>query len=364
MKINEVISYLDSKFGLGLQEDYDNCGFLIGDRQTEIKGALIAVDLTLAVVEEAIANNCNLIVTHHPFIFSGIKSVTTDSAVGQMIYLLIHNNISVYAAHTNLDNLSTGVNAVLAKKLGVMDAKILRPMADKLRKLVVYVPVDYAEAVRAALFETGAGSIGNYDCCSFNVEGVGMFRAADGATPFVGQVGELHSEKEVEVAVVYPTIYESRILKRLKEVHPYEEPAYDCVPLTNKWQQVGAGMVGTLEQPMPTLEFLEKLKKVLGLPMIRHSELCKSEVKTVAFCGGAGSFLIGDAKGAKADIYLTGDLKYHDFQQANNALIIADIGHYESEQFVKELIYWEMSKKFSNFVSRISAQNKGFVLYI
>ena len=364
MKIKDVVSYLDNRFQPALQESYDNSGFLLGDRNVNIQGVLVAVDLTMDVIDEALQYGCNLIVTHHPFIFSGVKRITTDSLTGQMIYRLVQNNMSVYAAHTNLDNLSTGVNAILAKKLGITDTKILAPVQDKLHKLVVYVPKDYADDVRNALFKAGAGGIGNYDCCSYNSVGQGTFRAGDGANPFVGEVGQLHTEDEIRIEVVYPVMNERRILQSLKAVHPYEEPAYDCIPLVNLWDTVGAGMVGVLPVPMPVTDFLYKVKEVLGLPMLRHSELCTDEVRTVAICGGAGSFLIGNAKAAKADIYLTGDLKYHDFQQAENTIILADIGHFESEQFVKELICWEISEKFRNFVSRISAESRGFVLYI
>ena len=364
MKINEVISYLDNRIPPALQESYDNSGFLLGNRNVDIKGVLVAVDLTMEVIDEALQYDCNLIVTHHPFIFSGVKCVTTDSLTGRMIYRLVQNNISVYAAHTNLDNLSTGVNAILAKKIGVIDTKILAPMHGKLRKLVVYVPKDYANKVRDALFEAGAGGIGNYDCCSFNTFGQGTFRAGDGTNPFVGEQGKLHTETEERVEVIYPVMNEYKILQSLKAVHPYEEPAYDCISLTNPWCTMGAGMIGSLPEPMLTTEFLEKVKDVLGIPMLRHSDLCSAEVRTVAICGGSGSFLISNAKAAKADIYLTGDLKYHDFQQAENAIILADIGHFESEQFVKELICWEISEKFRNFVSRISAKSRGFVLYI
>jgi dinuclear metal center YbgI/SA1388 family protein len=364
MKIKEVVSYLNSKYPLGYQESYDNSGFQLGDDTEDIKGALIAVDLTLEVIHEAIEKGCNLIVTHHPFIFSGLKRITPQTYTGKMVYMLIKNNISVYAAHTNLDNLMHGVNGILSSKIGLEKTTILRPMSGKLRKLVVYCPVDYAEQVRAAMFQGGAGCIGNYDSCSFTSEGTGTFRAGDDAHPFVGEMGKLHFEKEVRIEVVYPTVNERQIISLMKDAHPYEEPAYDCLDLANPWNQVGAGMIGTLPTAMPTKEFLKKLKEVLNIPVVRHSELCKDTVQSVALCGGAGSFLIGDAKAQKADIYLTGDLKYHDFQQAENTIIIADIGHYESEQYTKELIFLDMSEKFSNFATQISTKSSGFVDYI
>ncbi len=364
MKIDEVISYFERRIPLKFQESYDNSGLLLGDRQENILGALIAIDLTVEVIEEAIHNDCNLIITHHPFIFSGIKHVTSDSEIGKMIYMLIRNNIAVYVAHTNLDNIREGINGILAKKINLTKTHILRPMQNQLRKLIVYCPLQYAEKVRSTLFEIGAGCIGNYDMCSFNVEGNGTFRAGNNSYPFVGEKGRVHIEKEIRIEVIYPAYIEHRMIEKMREVHPYEEPAYDCIPLTNDLETVGAGMIGELEHPMRVLDFLNQVKETLQIPIIRHSNLCRETIRKVAICGGSGSFLIDDAVRKKADIILTGDLKYHDFQRAEDKIIIVDIGHYESEQFAKELIYSEMSENFSNFVVRISEKGRSFVTYM
>ena len=366
MKISQIIDFLNSRLLPIYQESYDNSGFLVGDPDTELTGVLIALDVTPDVVDEAIQGGFNLIVSHHPLIFGGIKRITTANETGRMLIKLLRGNISVYAAHTNLDNLDWGVNGILAKKLGLEGCRILRPVEGELRKLVTYLPSSHADDVRQALFSTGAGCIGGYDQCSYNSDGYGTFRANEGCDPYCGEIGELHREPETRIEVIYEKRLERKIVQKLVSVHPYEEPAYDCLPVANPLMSVGAGMVGQLPQPMPLDSFLQKVKTTLNLPIVRTSTIKNpgSTIQKVAICGGAGSFLIGDAKSAGADIYLTGDLKYHDFQQAENNIILADIGHYESEQFSKELIYRLISEKFSTFACRISEKNTGFIQYI
>ncbi|MBR1851058.1 MAG: Nif3-like dinuclear metal center hexameric protein [Bacteroidales bacterium] len=258
--IGHVIDHLDHTFPPKYQEDYDNSGFLLGDPTTQYRGTLIAIDLTPQTIGEAIAHNLNLIVTHHPFIFSGLKRITTQTETGRMTIQLIQNNIAVYAAHTNLDNMKNGVNGILAQKLGLTNCHILKPMADN--------------------------------------------------------------------------------------------------------PDLGAGMLGQLPEPMPVADFLNQVKQRLRLPVVRCSNLCRTTIQTVAICGGSGSFLITNAITAHADILLTADLKYHDFQKAEERIILADIGHYESEQFAKEVIYCAISEKFRNFAYRISSAQNGYVHYI
>lgn len=364
MKIREVVEYLNSRLLPVYQESYDNAGFLIGDLERESTGVLVTLDVTESVVDEAIEKNLNLIVSHHPLIFGGIKRITTGDATGRMVTRLIENKIGVYAAHTNLDNLDWGVNGVLCKHLGLEKCKILRPVSGALRKLVTYVPKDKADEVREALFAAGAGGIGGYDCCSYNSEGVGTFRANEGCNPYCGAIGELHHENETRIEVIYESRIEAKLISKLLKTHPYEEPAYDCIPLTNKLESVGAGMVGELSERLKMNDFLDMVKRVTGLTQLRCSELCKDEVKRVAVCGGAGSFLIGDAKGSGADVYLTGDLKYHDFQSAGGDIVLVDIGHFESERFAKELFSFIISEKFSKFACQISERDKGYIYYI
>lgn len=378
MKIREVVDFLNSRFLPIYQESYDNAGFLVGDLQHEISGVLATTDVTDEVIDEAITLGDNLIVCHHPLIFGGLKRLTPEAATSRMVIRLIENGISVYAAHTNLDNLSDGVNGILARKLGLTDCRILRPVENVLRKLVTYVPTADADRVREALFAAGAGGIGDYDCCSYNSDGFGTFRAGDDCHPYCGKIGELHREPETRIEVIYEKRIERKLIQRLMTVHPYEEPAYDCIPLANALSSVGAGMIGRLPSPMPVDDFFAMVKGSLNLPVIRTSnylntskskhqqidESTHSQIQTVALCGGSGAFLIGDAKGCGADIYLTGDLKYHDFQSADGNIILADIGHFESEQFAKEIFYDTISKKFSNFACHISRKDKGFISYI
>ena len=369
MQIREIVEYLNSRFLPVYQESYDNAGLLIGDVAQTAHGVLVTVDVTPDVVDEAIETGANLIVSHHPLIFgSGLKRITPDNETGQMVMHLLQNGIAVYAAHTNLDNLSYGVNGILAEKLGLQKCTILRPLQGELRKLVTYAPVAHAEQVREALFAAGAGGIGAYDHCSWSCDGEGTFRANEGCNPFCGGIGELHHEKEVRIEVIYPSRIERKLLAELRKAHPYEEPAIDCIPLSNRLESVGAGMVGYLPHPTPAGVFLEQTKQRLGIPVIRCSALgtkgSETPIHKVAICGGSGSFLIGDAKACGADIYLTGDLKYHDFQSAEQRIILADIGHYESEQFTKELFYQIISEKFPNFACQISKKDRGYIEYI
>ena len=364
MKIKQVIEYLNSRMLPVYQESYDNAGLLVGDTEQEINGVLVCIDVTPAVVDEAVAMHANLIVSHHPLIFGSLKRITPSNETGRMVMRLLKEDICVYAAHTNLDNLDWGVNGILASKLGLVNCRILRPVEGVLHKLVTYVPRAYADTLRTALFNAGAGGIGAYDHCSWNVDGTGTFRAGDGANPFCGNIGEEHGEEETRIEVVYEKRIEHKLLQHLKEAHPYEEPAYDCIPLANSHDRIGAGMIGMLPEPMDTELFLDMVKERLGLPLLRCSRLCRDRIKKVALCGGSGSFLIGDAKRQGADIFITADLKYHDFQSAENEIILVDAGHFETEQFAKEIFYNIISEKFSNFVCRISEQDRGYICYI
>ena len=365
MKLQEVIDYLNATLMPYYQEDYDNSGFLLGDPQREYTGSLVALDLTPDVIEEAIDKGLNFIVTHHPFLFGkGTRRITTRNETGRMIYRLIENGIAVYAAHTNLDNLRWGVSGILAEKLGVKNCRVLQPKRQLLCKLVTFCPEKQADKVRQALHDAGAGKIGNYSHCSYNMEGEGRFRPEEGSHPFVGKQGEVHREPETRIEVIFEKRLEHKIVEQLLKHHPYEEPAYDILTLENEYPEVGGGVVGELEAAMSTEDFLQMVKQVTGLPVVRCSHLCKPKVQRVALCGGSGSFLIGDAKSAGADIFLTGDLKYHDFQQAEEEIILCDIGHYESEQFAKEIIYRIISEKFCTFACQISDRKHGYVNYI
>jgi len=364
MKLSVIIKLLESKFPLYLQESWDNSGLLLGNPENEINKVLVTLDVTEEVVKEAISKDCELIISHHPVIFNGIKSITGKNATERIVETSIKNKISIYAIHTNLDNSFTGINAILCNKLNLINIKTLVPKRDILRKLVTFCPVNDAEKVRTALFNAGAGHIGNYDRCSFNVPGTGTFRGSENSNPYVGERGKLHYENEIRIETIYPVYLESDVLGALHSAHPYEEVAYDLYNLGNEYLGAGTGMIGELRHEISEPDFLNLLKKTFNTTIIRHSQLAGKKARRITVCSGSGSFLINDAKKAGADFLVTSDLKYHDFFEADSKLVIADVGHYESEQFAKELIYNILIKNFSTFAVLISELNTNSVNYL
>jgi dinuclear metal center YbgI/SA1388 family protein len=364
MKIKDITNYLEKMAPPAYQESYDNAGLITGNKKDELKGVLITLDSTEEIVDEAIQKNANLIIAHHPIIFKGLTKIVGNNYVERTIIKAIKNDIAIYAIHTNLDNVLHGVNAKLCEKLGLQNCKILRPEKGELRKLVTFIPKDHIDSVRNVIFKAGAGHIGNYDCCSFNLQGIGTFKAGEGTSPFVGKKNEIHLEDEIRFESIYPRVYEGNILKALFTAHPYEEVAYDIYPLDNIYEKIGAGMTGELENETDISVFLNTIKENLNTKMIRHTKLVRNKIKRIALCGGAGSFLLKDAIRAKADIFISGDFKYHEFFDTENKIVIADIGHYESEQFTKELIYDILKKKFSNFACFLSEINTNPVNYL
>lgn len=354
MTVAEVAQLIENEAPLSLQENYDNAGLLTGDPNMVITAVLLTIDITEDVIDEAITYGCNMIVAHHPLIFKGLKKLTGADEVQRCVIKALKSDIAIYAAHTNLDNVIHGVNSKIANILELKNCEILLPAQDLLLKLITFVPLQQVELVRKALFEAGAGVIGNYDSCSYNTDGYGTFRAGEGTHPFVGKVGEIHSEAEVRTEVVLPSYKLNKVLNALIQTHPYEEPAYDILPLKNSWKQVGAGVIGELEQPVDSMEFLLNLKSLFNVPVIRHTNIINQKIRRVALCGGAGSFLISQAISAHADIFITGDIKYHEFFQAENKILLADIGHFESEQFTKLIFYEIITKKMPTFAVRIS----------
>lgn len=363
MTIASIISVLERWAPLALQEDYDNCGLQVGDRSAEATAALVTVDCDERTVLEAEREGCNLIICHHPVIFKGLKRLTGSNAVERTIELALRKNIAIYAIHTNLDNVIDGVNGELAKRLGLKPLSVLEPKAHRLRKLVVFVPEAHAEAVRSALFEAGAGHIGAYDQCSFNLSGTGTFRAGEGATPFVGQRGERHAEAEVRVEVIYPVEREAVILQGMRTAHPYEEVAYDIYQLANQDPRIGAGLLGELPEPMAEGDFLRHLKNVLGQPNLRHSAALGRPIKRVAVCGGSGTFLLGKALAAKADALVTADAKYHQFQEPDGRLLLVDAGHWHTEQFTMHAIRDRLVLEKPTFAVRLSGLNTNPIHY-
>lgn len=364
MRIKEILQTIEQLAPLSLQEDFDNSGLQVGDVNREATGALVCIDVTENVIEEAISLDCNLIISHHPLVFKPIKSLTGRTYVERCIMLAIKNDITIYAGHTNLDNAQGGVNYKLAEMLGLQQVRILSPQKGKLLKMVTFVPDTYAEIVRSSLFNAGAGHIGNYDSCSYNLVGEGTYRAGENANPFIGEVGELHYEKEVRIETIIPAYKQDEVLRALLAVHPYEEPAYDFYRLDNNWPSVGSGIVGELPEPLPMQEFLYLLKDVFNLVTVKHSKFHNRDIRDVALCGGSGAFLIPDAIAYGADAFITGEAKYNDFYDVDGKLLLAVVGHYESEICTKEIFFEVITKKYPTFALHKSAFDSNPVKYL
>lgn len=364
MKIKDLIQQLEQLAPPSLQENYDNSGLLIGSKDDETSGAIVCLDCTEEVIDEAIAAGYNLIIAHHPIIFSGLKKINGKNYVERIVIKAIKNNIAIYAIHTNLDNVYAGVNQKIAAKLGLINTRILAPKNQLLCKLVTFAPVSNAEEVRNALFAAGAGNIGKYSECSFSSHGTGTFKAGTGAQPFVGSLNERHSEPEEKIEVILENHLQHAVITALKNAHPYEEVAYDVYPLLNSHQLVGSGLIGDLKAPVDTMEFLKSLKNSMLTSCVRYTKVIKDKVQKIAVCGGSGSFLLNDARANGADIFITADYKYHQFFDADGQLVIADIGHYESEQFTIELIGDFLKDKFPTFAVRLTKVNTNPVNYL
>ena len=357
MKVKELVSELERFAPPSLQESYDNAGLNVGFPDAEITGVLICIDVVPEVVDEAMAKHCNMIVSHHPLIFPSIKRITGGNNVEKSIIKALQNNISIYCGHTNFDKAQNGVSMKMCEKLGLKNCTVLDSEGDTLRKIAVFVPKSHADEVRNAMFSAGAGTIGNYDECSFNVDGTGTFRADKSCNPFVGNIGERHHENEVKIEVICPSYLQSRVITAMLKVHPYEEPAYDIYKLENQWNYVGLGAIGELENEISEEELLEIVKQKFNVGNIRHSAPTGRKVRRIAVCGGSGASFIRTAIAAKADAYITADIKYHDWFLAEGKILLLDIGHYESEQFTKEIFYDVIVKKSINFATYFSDIN-------
>ena len=364
VQIKDIARYLESLAPPSYAESYDNVGLLIGDGNAVVKGVLVSLDCTEEVIEEAIAKGCNVVVSHHPLLFKGLKRLTGANYVERTAIKAIKHDVAVYAIHTNLDSVPDGVNGRIADRIGLVKTRILAPKRNLLMKLVFFVPHDHANTVRNEIFKVGAGVIGNYSGCSFNATGTGTFRPEAGAQPTIGEVETAHEEPETRVEIMFPTYLESAVIRALKTSHPYEEVAYYLHALENENQTVGLGMIGDLSQPMSFDEFLNHLKDTMKLQSIRFTRPKGNQVSRVALCGGSGSFLLPQAKAARADVFVTGDFKYHDFFDAEGELSIIDIGHYESERFTSELLIEKIRGKFSNFATHLTEVNTNPIHYI
>lgn len=362
--VNDIVRFLNELAPFTYQESYDNSGLLVGDPEMEVSGVVVALDMTEAVVDAAIAQGANVVLAHHPIIFKGLKRLTGSNYVERTVMKAIRHGIALIAAHTNLDNYRFGVNHVISERLGLKNTRILVPKEASLLGLTVFVPGSHAESLRVALGEAGAGSIGDYDQCSFSSLGTGRFRPLENSNPHIGKTGELESVSEERVSVILEKHQLSAVLKAMVANHPYEEVAHEIVALNNENQYVGSGMVGELSEPMQTLDFLRLVKESFQCGAIRYTSPVKTDVKRIAVCGGSGSFLLDAAKRAQADVFITADFKYHEFFDAEEAIVIADIGHFESEQYTSEWLVQVLIKKFTTFAVRLANVNTNPINYL
>ena len=363
MIVREVAQILESLAPLATAEDFDNVGLLVGDAQTEVTGILVTLDTLENVVDEAIEKKCNLIISFHPILFKGLKKIGTKTYVERVVTKAIQNNIAIYALHTALDNSSEGVNKGICNQLGIKNPDILMPKPGGIKKLSTYVPHSDVDGVLEALFEAGAGEIGKYSHCSFLLEGKGSFKSDTSANPAVGSPGALHKEPETQIQVVFPAYQEAQVIGALLGKHPYEEIAYEIFSMENTNRHVGMGMIGDLDQAMDASGFLALVKKCFNAGCIRHSALPGKPIQKVAVLGGSGAFAIGAARAQKADAFITSDLKYHNFFEAEGDLLLMDIGHFESEQFTKPLLFDYLRKKIPNFAILLSESNTNPIYY-
>lgn len=354
MIVQDVADLLEELAPLANAEGFDNVGLLVGSPEAKVTGILVTLDTLENVVDEAIAKNYNLIISFHPIIFKGLTKITGKTYVERVVAKAIQHGINIYSMHTALDNVTEGVNGKICKVLGILEPQILIPKTETLLKLTSYIPKNAIEQVKGALFAAGGGSIGNYSHCSFTLEGIGSFRPESGAQPAIGKLEETHFEEEVQLHMTFPKRLRSTMLKALFGSHPYEEVAYELTSLVNEHQHLGMGMIGNLATPIEEEAFLQHLKKSMHLSCIRHSDLLKKPIQKVAVLGGSGAFAIAAAKAQGADIFVTADIKYHQFFEAENKMIIADIGHYESEQYTKNLLVDYLTKKIPNFAVALS----------
>lgn len=363
MIVQDVINHLEELAPLAYAEDFDNVGLLVGNKNTSLTGVLVTLDTLEEVVDEAVREQCNLIISFHPIIFKGLKKLTGKTYVERVVMKAIKNDIAIYSMHTALDNTIQGVNHYICNQLELTNQRLLIPQKHTIKKLTTFVPKNEAEALRNALFDTGAGGIGKYNNCSFNVEGIGTFNPNENARPARGKIGHIHKEQETKIAITFPKHLELEVLEVLFKNHSYEEVAYEISTLENTHQNIGMGMVGELKNAMEVTDFLSFVKTKMNAKCIKHSEITTKKIKKVAVLGGSGSFAIQAAKSSGAEAFITSDLKYHDFFTAENKILLADIGHYESEQYTKNLLVAYLTKKITNFAIILSKTNTNPVKY-
>lgn len=358
MKIKEVLAHLERRFPLYLQEDFDNCGVQCGDKEQEVTGIVVCFDPSIEVIEEAVALNANLILSHHPVLRNGLKKIEPVDRIGRILCKAIENRVVIYSMHTNIDSAVGGGNDAFAEKLGLKDCSVLSPKESLFQKIVLFVPTNDAGSVKDALFAVGCGAMGKYEHCSYSSEGIGTFKPLHNANPYIGKNNQLEEVEEERVEMIFPAAIQRKVVETLYRVHPYEEPAFDIIKLENRCREAGLGRVGKLPEPMTQTEFFDYVKEKMEITRIRHSGELNKKIERVAVCGGGGASLINAAICAGADAYVTGDIKYHDFYIPEDKMVIADIGHFEGEHFIREIIYNEVKKNFSTFAITLSQRER------
>lgn len=364
MKIKQIIDVLEEMAPLSYAEDFDNVGLLVGNPQQDISGILVCHDALETVIEEAIEKNCNLVVCFHPILFSGLKKITGKNYVERAVIKAIRHDIAIYAVHTALDNHKEGVNKIFCEALSLTQTQILLPKSSYIKKLITYAPIEETATIKQALFKAGAGQIGNYEDCSFVTTGTGSFRGNEQSAPTLGTKQELQTVAESKIEVTFEKHLESKVLRALFDTHSYEEVAYEIYTLENTYQHIGMGMIGELEVAMSETDFLEYVKIRTQTGGIRHTPFLNRPIKRVAVLGGSGSFAIKAAIQQGADAFITADLKYHQFYEAENQILLADIGHFESERYTKNYIVDYLTKKMPNFAIILSSINTNPVNYL
>ncbi len=363
-KIKDIIKIIEAHFPPSVQESYDNSGLITGNINNEISGILITIDINEQVIKEALEKKCNMIIAHHPIIFHPLKKITGSNYIERTIIAAIKNDIAIYGAHTSVDNNFAGLNKIICDKLNIENYEIISPLKNLLYKLVVFVPNKYASQVRQAIFSAGGGEIGNYNSCSYNLQGKGTFKALENTNPFVGKKGELHTEAETRIETVFPDFLRNKILNSMMQAHPYEEVAYDIYPIENTHKKYGAGLIGNLKSPIDEIIFLNLIKEKLKLSCLKHSEILHKKVKKVAICTGACSFLINEAVKQGADVFISSEFKYDQYISAQKRIILVDAGHYETEIYIKKLFYDLITKNFTKFAVEFSENFTNPVKYL
>ncbi|MCH5319750.1 MAG: Nif3-like dinuclear metal center hexameric protein [Paramuribaculum sp.] len=362
--IRDIISLIEDFAPSALQESYDNCGLQVGDATLECTGALLCVDARPEIVEEAKRKGLNLIICHHPLFFKGLKRIIGNTQVEKTAWAAIKHDIAIYASHTSLDNARGGVSFSMAEALGLNNIRFLSPQDDKILKLSVWIPRAHALDLRDQLFMAGCGQLGNYDNCSFSVEGTGTFRPLEGSCPADGTINALHSGEEVRLELLLPRWIKSKVEETILLNHPYEEPAYEFSSVTIGTKSSGLGAVGELSSPITAVSLIERIKSTFNSPVVRCNRFdIHTPVRKVALCGGSGSSFIENAIREKAQVYITSDTGYHAFVDYADKILIADIGHFESENCAKNIFYGIIKEKFPNFAVEYSKTESNPIIY-